>query len=195
MCASRPACCAVVETQLSTQMPSKCTAWLQGKFEREAAAAMEDSAQAMKEKGDALVKQGNYEGAVNAYDRALGLQPSLTAALGNRAICRLKQKQYRYAASHVFPAVRRKSAVALHCWSTLWGSCVSSATATISSPALHAEAVWRTAPARWRPCRIPARPWRPAQPLPGAWSGCLSGAPPPSLSCNCSHEQLPTTKR
>ena len=67
----------------------------QGKFEREAAELKENSAQAMKEQGDTLLRQGNFEGAVNAYDRALDLDGSLTPVLGNRAICKLKLKQYR----------------------------------------------------------------------------------------------------
>ena len=69
----------------------------QGKFEREAAALKENSAQAMKEQGDTLLQQGNFEGAVNAYDRALDLDGSLTPVLGNRAICKLRLKQYRCA--------------------------------------------------------------------------------------------------
>ena len=51
----------------------------------------------MKEQGDVLLRQGNFEGAVNAYDRALDLDGSLTPVLGNRAICKLKLKQYRCA--------------------------------------------------------------------------------------------------
>eukprot|EP00891_Asterochloris_glomerata_P005029 jgi/Astpho2/5029/Aster-x0227 len=72
-----------------------CSLPCQGKFEREAAELKENSAQAMKEQGDTLLRQGNFEGAVNAYDRALDLDGSLTPVLGNRAICKLKLKQYR----------------------------------------------------------------------------------------------------
>ncbi len=74
-----------------------CSLPCQGKFEREAAELKENSAQAMKEQGDTLLRQGNFEGAVNAYDRALDLDGSLTPVLGNRAICKLKLKQYRCA--------------------------------------------------------------------------------------------------
>ena len=82
-----------------TPVSQLCACWAlpasQGKFEREAAELQENSAQAMKEQGDTLLRQGNFEGAVNAYDRALDLDGSLTPVLGNRALCKLKLKQYR----------------------------------------------------------------------------------------------------
>ncbi|GBF95312.1 hypothetical protein Rsub_08343 [Raphidocelis subcapitata] len=45
----------------------------------------------LKDKGDALFKQGNYAGAVQAYSRALQLDPpDLAPLLANRAACHLK---------------------------------------------------------------------------------------------------------
>eukprot|EP00951_Prasinocladus_malaysianus_P026738 scaffold238143_cov52-Prasinocladus_malaysianus.AAC.1 len=44
----------------------------------------------LKDKGDALYKQGNYKGAVNAYSRAIQLDPQHLPSLANRAACWLK---------------------------------------------------------------------------------------------------------
>lgn len=44
----------------------------------------------LKDKGDAMFKQGNYRGAINAYSRAIDLDPQLPLIWANRAACQLK---------------------------------------------------------------------------------------------------------
>ncbi|KAK9837385.1 hypothetical protein WJX84_003845, partial [Apatococcus fuscideae] len=49
----------------------------------------------MKDKGDGLARSGNHAGALNAYTRALTLDPTLTAALSNRSSCHLALRNHR----------------------------------------------------------------------------------------------------
>ncbi|KAK9830846.1 hypothetical protein WJX74_009686 [Apatococcus lobatus] len=49
----------------------------------------------MKDKGDALARNGNHAGAVNAYTCALHLDPTLTLALSNRSCCHLALHHWR----------------------------------------------------------------------------------------------------
>lgn len=53
----------------------------------------------LKDKGDALFRQANYRGAVNAYSRALELDDGLAAAFSNRAAAHLKLGALREAAA------------------------------------------------------------------------------------------------
>ena len=103
----------------------------------------------MKEQGDVLLRQGNFEGAVNAYDRALDLDGSLTPVLGNRAICKLKLKQFRCArhcrSYRSWRAARLSEAV---CQVGAWGKlrqrcCTVQAAANLTlHPILASPVVW-----------------------------------------------------
>ena len=58
-----------------------------GEFEAAATAfGQVDTAEAALNRGNALILLGRYQGAVNAFDRALALRPDWPPAVGNRAI-------------------------------------------------------------------------------------------------------------
>lgn len=53
----------------------------------------------LKDKGDALFQAGNFEGAVNAYSKALELDPEMVPGYSNRAACFLKLGKFTEAAA------------------------------------------------------------------------------------------------
>lgn len=62
-----------------------------GEFEAAATAfGQVDTAEAALNRGNALILLGRYQGAVNAFDRALALRPDWPPAVGNRAIAEVR---------------------------------------------------------------------------------------------------------
>ncbi|CAD7700226.1 unnamed protein product, partial [Ostreobium quekettii] len=61
----------------------------------------------LKDKGDALYEQRNYEGAANAYSRAIELDPSPAVYFANRAACHFKMGRHEACAGDCTAALER----------------------------------------------------------------------------------------
>ena len=65
----------------------------------------------LKERGDKMFRAQNYEGAINAYSRAVQLDGDMMAGFNNRAACHLKLRQFAECAADCATVVERLSAL------------------------------------------------------------------------------------